>query len=87
MAQQLIAVNKIEPNEKEIMIRAVSAFLDIQRNIPNLNHLKKFKQLFIVYFPIMFKELEDLFNDSWALFEEQFPNEDIHFIYNKINIE
>jgi len=87
MAQQLIAANKIEPNEKEIMISTVSAFLDIQRNIPNLNHLKKYKQLFVVYFPIMFKELENLFDESWALFEDQFPNEDIHLIYNRINIE
>ena len=68
-------------NELVIMSQNVRALIEVQKREPNLNHLKKYKQLHDLYEPHMVEELEDLFDQSWDLFEQQFPDHDIYDIY------
>ena len=63
------------------MCQNVQRLIDIQKQDPNISHLNKYKELHNLYNPHMVDELKNLFDQSWDLFEQQFPDHDIYDIY------
>ena len=84
-AQPLQAHIDIPVNINEMKI-CLNRILDELRSNYNLNQIRRYKELFLIYQNRWFgnQELTRLFREIWDIFEDRHPNDDILKIYGDI---